>query len=340
MGRKVKPLHKTLSTEKGFWTNIRDGYGEDTLFSKILENPGHHPKFQLKNELIYLERGLEPSVLCIPRSIHNGHRVTETIIDQGHRTVGHLGTNKTANYIAKSYWWPTLHKDVYKFCKSCGTCQSSKDSTKRPRGLLHSLPIPGRPWESIGMDFIGPLPETKEGWNFLWVIICRLSSMVHLVPIPISTRASELANRYIQEVIRLHGIPHSIVSDRDPRFTSKFWKEIQRQLGTKLMMSTAFHPQTDRSTERVNRVIDGILRAVISPDQSDWASKIPMVEFAINSSQSSTTGLAPFEINYGYLPTLRGLLDEVPHTVKPGIRAYADKARQHLMEAHDAIISA
>ena len=106
------------------------------------------------------------------------------------------------------------------------------------------------------------------------------------------------------------------------------------------MMSTAFHPQTDGATERVNRVINSILRAVIKPDQSDWCEKLPMVEFAINSAENKSTGYTPFELNYGYVPTLRGLLDRVPASFKPGVRHYAEKAQSHLLAAHDAIIVA
>jgi len=190
------------------------------------------------------------------------------------------------------------------------------------------------------MDFIGPLPPSANGDNFLWVIIDRLTSLVHLVPIKTSTDATELAHRYIQEIVRLHSVAKSIVSDRDPRFTSKFWAEVNRILGTQLLMSTAFHPQTDGVTERANRTINAILRAVVNPDQSNWVEKIPMVEFAINSSVNKSTGYAPFDLTFGYIPMLRGLLDKVLEAVKPGVREFASQARQNLMSAHDSIIAA
>jgi hypothetical protein len=190
------------------------------------------------------------------------------------------------------------------------------------------------------MDFIGPLPPSPAGENFLWVIIDRFTSMVHLIPIKTTTNTTELAHLYIREVVRLHGIAKSIISDRDPRFTSKFWSEVNRILGTRLLMSTAFHPQTDGATERANRTINAILRAAVNPDQSDWEEKIPMVEFAMNSSVSRSTGYAPFDLTFGYIPTLRGLLDQVPTTAKPGVREFANRARQCLSEAHDSIIAA
>ena len=159
------------------------------------------------------------------------------------------------------------------------------------------------------MDFIRPLPPSPEGYNFIWVVIDRLTSMVHLVALKTSATATEVAERYLKEIVRLHGIASSIVLDQDPRFTSVFWTEVHQLLGTKLMMSTSFHPQMDGATERMNRVINSILRVVIRPDQSDWCEKLPMVEFAINSAENKSTGHAPFELNYGYLPMLQGLID-------------------------------
>ena len=125
-------------------------------------------------------------------------------------------------------------------------------------GLLHPLPIPSQPWESIRMDFIGPLPPSPEGYNFIWVVINGLTLMVHLVALKTSATAVEVAKRYLQEIVRLHGVASSIVSDRDPRFTSVFWTKVHQLLGMKLMMSTSFYPQTDGATERVNQVINSV----------------------------------------------------------------------------------
>src|SRR3979490_245255 len=138
----------------------------------------------------------------------------------------------------------------------------TKSSTQRVPGLLHSLPIPARPWESIAMDFVGPFPESGD-CDYLWVVICRLPSMVHLVPIRTTTTASELARLYIREIVRLHGLAGTIVLDRDSKFTSNFWRETHRLLGTKLLMSMSFHPQTDGASERAIRSVAQILRAMV-----------------------------------------------------------------------------
>jgi hypothetical protein len=158
-----------------------------------------------------------------------------------------------------------------------------------------------RPWESIGMDFIGPFMEV-DGFNYLWVVVCRMLSMVHLIPINMKTMATQLSSIYLREEVRLHGLLSSIMSDQDPKFMSKWWCELHRIMGTKLLMSTLFHPQTDGLMERTNRSIGQILRATIKLDQLDWVEKCSMIEFAINSSISGATGLALFEINNGYMP--------------------------------------
>ena len=256
------------------------------------------------------------------------------IIDNGHQTLGHFGARKTSEYIRRWYWWPFLGKDVIKLCLSCGTCQTTKPSNQAPAGLLHSLSIPTRPWQSIAMDFVGPFPRS-DGFDYLWVILCRLTSLTHLIPIVTTVKTSDLAWLYLREVVRLHGVPESIVSDRDSKFTAAFWREVHRLLRTRLLMSTAFHPQTDGATERANRSVIQILRAAIRADQADWVSKIPMVEFAINSAVSASTGFAPFELNCGFLPRM---FQELPPSSLPGVQHFAEQARDNLLIAHDAII--
>lgn len=188
------------------------------------------------------------------------------------------------------------------------------------------------------MDFIGPLPEVN-GKNYLWVVVCRLTSQVHLIPVHTTNTATDLSKIYLQEIVRLHGLPESIVSDRDSKFTSAWWRELHRLLGTKLLMSTAYHPQTDGLTERVNRSVGQIFRASIRPDQGDWLGKCPTVEFALNASISETTGFAPFELTYGYIPSM---MREVRYQteIAPGVRAFATQAMNNLYDAHDAIIAA
>src|ERR1700723_214958 len=195
-------------------------------------------------------------VYYIPRVVNKDYSLMAIVIDQAHTILGHFGPQKTDDYVRQWYWWTRIGPETDKYCDTCPTCQVSKTSTQRPIGLLHSFPIPNRPWSSIGMVFIGPFPKS-HGFNCLWVVICRLTSMVHLIPINTMTTASELTSLYVKEVVRLHRLPHFIVSNRDSKFTSKFWKETHQLLGIKLLMSTVFHPQMDGATERANCSVNG-----------------------------------------------------------------------------------
>ena len=188
-------------------------------------------------------------VLCIPKGKGpNGKSLYSIITKQAHEVIGHFGGQRTSDYVRQWYWWPKVNSHVEEFCKTCGICQQAKTLNKKPAGVLHPLPIPSKPWESIGMDFIGPFPES-QGCNYLWVIVCRLTSRVHVVPIKTTTTATELSWLFVKEIVRLHGLPKSIVSDRDSKFTSRWWREVHRLLGAKLLMSTSFHPETDGTTE-------------------------------------------------------------------------------------------
>jgi len=329
-------LTRYIDNAKDFADKVKKGYESDPLFAKIVNKPKEYPSFEFSKGLLYSKNRVGDRVLCIPRTKSKDYSLTATVIDQAHRVLGHFGPTRTAEYIRRWYWWPRLGQEVEKFCMTCGPCHTSKSSNKKPVGLLHPLPIPSRPWGSIGMDFVGPFPNSK-GYDYLWVIICRLTSMVHLVPIKTTTKASELAWIYVEQIVKIHGLPESIVSDRDSKFTSKFWTEVHRILGTKLLMSTSFHPETDGATERANRSVGQVLRTMVKPDQTDWVERIPLVEFAINSSKSASTGYAPFELNYGYMPTFHGNIVPTPGE-PPGVTDFVEKAKRYLAEAHDSII--
>ncbi|GJE94878.1 hypothetical protein PsYK624_110540 [Phanerochaete sordida] len=329
------PLPAALGTHSELLDVAKAGYATDATFAKVLKAPKEYRTFVVEDGLIYSSNRLGQRVLCLPRTKLGKQSLSGAVIAAAHAIVGHFGTRKTSEYLRRWYWWPTLGRDVEKFCNSCGTCQTVKPSTQMPAGLLHSLPVPTRPWGSIAMDFLGPFPESG-GFNYLWVVLCRLTSLVHLLPVRTTVSAVELAWLFVRDIVRLHGLPNSIVSDRDSKFTSKFWREVHRLLGTRLLMSTVFHPQTDSATERANRSISQVLRAMVTPDQTDWATHLPLAEFALNSSISSSTGFAPFELTYGDLP--RMAQPEIMAKVAPGVQRFVEQARDNLLRAHDAII--
>ena len=149
------------------------------------------------------------------------------------------------------------------------------------------------------MDFVVGLPKTAKGSNTIWVIVDRLTKSAHFLPIKTTFTMVQYADLYIREIVRLHGIPVSIVSDRDLRSTSSFWKSLHAAMGTKLLFSTAFHPRTDGQSERVIQILEDLLRACVIDFQGSWEPKLPLVEFTYNNSFQSSIGMAPFEALYG-----------------------------------------
>jgi transposase InsO family protein len=192
------------------------------------------------------------------------------------------------------------------------------------------------------MDFVGPLPESgnRDGvFDAITVIICLLTSMVHLIPSRTNYSASQLAELIFEHVYKLHGLPKNIISDRDVLFTSTFWRQLHRLIGTKLRLSSAYHPQSDGSTERANRTIMQMLRQIVHPNQRDWVTKLPAIEFAINLAQSESTGFAPFFLNSGRMPRTM-IWPSNSSDEFPSVRDFALQKKLAIMSAHDSILSA
>jgi transposase InsO family protein len=222
-------------------------------------------------------------------------------------------------------------RDVTAFVMTCTTCLKTKPNNKRPYGLLRTLPVSTRPWEAIGIDMVGPLPESKSRdatFDNLTVIINLHSGYVILVPSRLNYRARDVAELIFSEVYKRHGLPRRIVSDRDVLFTSTFWTHLHQLIGTQLRISSAYHPETDGSTERVNRTITTMLRQCIKPTQRDWACKLPAIEFAINAATTEATGYSPFFVNYGRNPPSTWTWKTVQNDeFCPGVKAFANKMK-------------
>jgi hypothetical protein len=202
-------------------------------------------------------------------------------------------------------------------------------------GWLHTMPLPVRPWESIGMDFAGPFIEV-EGYDYILLVICRMTGMVHLILMRTDATAKQIAALYVKEVVRLHGIPETIVSDRDTKFTSQFWNELSKTLGQRLLMSMAYHPQTDGSLERAIQTMVQVLRSVINDCQTNWVEQLPLVEFAMNSVNNESTGFGPFKTNYGWMPRIiRGVSFELE---RPGIKQFIQEITNTLDKTFDRLL--
>ena len=260
---------------------VRNRYNEDKFFEPILANPTEFTNFTIRDGLIYFgSEGVE--TVAIPDIQVNGRNVREVLISQGHSILAHLSDEKTVTYMRDQVWWKTMVKDVSDYCRFCQVCAVSKPQSGKPHGKLKTMPVPTYPWQYIGVDFVGPLPESSNrdgAFDMICVIIDQLTSMVHLVPTRQTYRATDVAELMFENVYKLHGLPERIVSDRDSLFTSKLWKRLHRLLGTELRMSSAFHPQTDGATERANRTITQMIRQCVRPDQKDWVSKLPAIEY-------------------------------------------------------------
>ncbi|KAL0549596.1 hypothetical protein IC582_014082 [Cucumis melo] len=235
--------------------------------------------------------------LCVP----SDSAVKTELLAEAHNSPFsmHPGSTKMYQDLKRVYWWRNMKREVAEFVSKCLVCQQVKAPRQKPVGLLQPLSIPEWKWENVSMDFITGLPRTLRGFTVIWVVVDRLTKSAHFVPGKSTYTASKWAQLYMSEIVRLHGVPVSIVSDRDARFTSKFWKGLQTAMGTRLDFSTAFHPQTDGQTERLNQVLEDMLRACALEFPGSWDSHLHLMEFAYNNSYQATIGMAPFEALYG-----------------------------------------
>jgi transposase InsO family protein len=186
-----------------------------------------------------------------------------------------------------------LKFDIAKYVAACGVYQMVKAEHKRHAGLLKPLEIPEWKWEHITMDFVVGLPRTPRGKDAIWVVVDRLTKSAHFIPMKTTNSAEELVPLYMKEVLRLHGVPKSIVSDRDSKFVSKFWQSLHNALGTKLSLSVAFHPQTDGQSERTIQTLEDMLRTCVLSRKGSWEDHLALIEFAYNNSYHASIEMAP-----------------------------------------------
>jgi hypothetical protein len=248
--------------------------------------------------------------LCVPNC-----SMRELLVQESHGggLMGHFGVAKTLAILQGHFYWPHMKRDVERICGRCVTCRQAK-SKVQPNGLYTPLPIPSEPWIDISMDFVLGLPRTKRGRDSVIVVVDRFSKMAHFIPCHKTDDTSHVADLFFREIVRLHGKPRTIVSDRDAKFLSYFWKTLWCKLGTKLLFSTTCHPQTDGQTEVVNRTLSTLLRAIIRKNIKTWEECLPHVEFAYNRAVHSATKFSPFEIVYGFNPLTPLDLSPLPLT--------------------------
>uniref|UniRef100_A0A2N9GDV0 RNA-directed DNA polymerase n=1 Tax=Fagus sylvatica TaxID=28930 RepID=A0A2N9GDV0_FAGSY len=224
--------------------------------------------------------------------------------------------------------------DVECFVKSCRTCQIAKSHSKNT-GLYTPLPVPKAPWEDISLDFVLGLPRTQRNKDSIMVVVDRFSKMAHFVPCNKTADASHIADLYFREIVKLHGVPKTITSDRDSKFISHFWRTLWRKLGTTLQFSSSYHPQTDGQTEVVNRSLGNLLRSFVGKNIRQWDLLLAQAEFAYNRSPSQTTGHSPFEAVYGLNPI--GPLELAPLPVTKHFSGDAEERAKEIKKLHEQI---
>ncbi|GAU45290.1 hypothetical protein TSUD_327480 [Trifolium subterraneum] len=291
-----KSLHmSSLMLTNPFLEKVRECQKEDEkLMKKVaLVIEGQENDFKMDKNGVVRFRGR----VCVP----DVPELKRMILDEGHKSglSIHPGLVKMYQDLKKLFWWPRMHKEIAEYVYACLVCQKSKIEHQKPSGLLQPLFIPEWKWDSIAMDFVGGLPKTAKGNGVIWVVVDRLTKSAHFIAIKIGTLVPKLAEIYVEQIIRLHGIPSSIVSDRDPKFTYRFWESLQEALGTKLKLSSAYHPQTDGQSERTIQSLEDLLRACVLEQGESWDSCLPLIEFTYNNSFHSSIGMAPFEALYG-----------------------------------------
>lgn len=275
--------------------SVKESYVNDDEWQRVIEQQNNHYTFI--NGVVYYK-----GAVCVGGDAALRARLIRECHDSA--TAGHLAERKTKAAVARRYYWQGINSDVSNYVIACASCQKNKKSNLAPAGLMQSLPVPERRWDVVTMDFMTQLPTTAAGNDAIVVFVDKLSKLVHIVPCKSNITAPQTAHLYLNHVVRHHGLARVIISDRDPKFTSKFWRALHQQLDTKIALSTAYHPQTDGQTENANRNIQTVLRHVVNKRHNDWDEHLLMVEIAINSSVQESTGFSPFYLNSGQHPTM------------------------------------
>jgi hypothetical protein len=236
--------------------------------------------------------------LCIPNC-----SMRENLLKEKHNggLAGHFGHDKTFAKLSESYFWPGMWSEVKRFVDRCRICQHSK-GRKQNAGFYQPLPIPERLWDEISMDFVLGLPRMQRGFDSIFVVVDRFSKMAHFIPCQKTSDVTHIANLFFKEVVRLHGLPRSIVSDRDTKFIGTFWRTLWKKLGTNLMFSSGLSSSDGWPNRSSEQSLGDLLRSLVTEHHSQWDSILSQAEFAYNDSVNRSTGQSPFQIVYGMQP--------------------------------------
>jgi IS30 family transposase len=211
--------------------------------------------------------------MCVP----DIKLIQELVLKEAHETTYsiHPDSEKMYQDLKKRFWWYSMKREIAEYVAICDSCQRIKTEHQRPTGLLQPLQIHQWKWDEIGMDFIVGLPRTRAGYDFIWVVVDRLTKAIHFISVKTTYNSTMLAELYMSRIVCLHGVPKKIVSDRGTQFTSHFLPQLHEALGTHLNFSSAYHPQTVSQTERTNQILEDMLRACALQDKLGWDKRLP-----------------------------------------------------------------
>ena len=308
--------------------SMKNMYENDSEFGSIWSacEQGAFNKFYRHQGFLFKE-----TRLCIPNCSFR-----EILVHESHSggIMGHFGVARTYDILKEHFYWPKMKQLVAKVCGSCVKCAQAK-STVNNHGLYTPLPVPTHPWVDISMDFVLGLPRTQKGNDSIFVVVDRFSKMAHFIPCKKTSDVHHVADLFFDHVVKLHGIPRTIVSDRDVKFLSGFWRSLWSKFGTKLLFSTTAHPQTDGQTEVVNRTLGSLLRTLVSKNKKSWESCLPIAEFAYNRTSHSTTQNSPFYVVYGFNPLTPLDLSALPLQITLDLDA--ETRAQKIKELHETV---
>ena len=299
-----EPVLHAMSSCVPSWTSaIIQGYNQDEdaqlLLSKLTIDPSAVPQFSIQDGILRYKkriwlgtnRNLQAQIVSALHDAPSG---------------GHSGFPVTYRRVKQLFAWKAMKSDIKAFVASCSTCQQAKPDRSKYPSLLQPLPVPPSAWQIISMDFIEGLPKSK-GKSCILVVVDKFTKYSHFLGLSHPFTAADIAEVFFDNIYKLHGLPDSIVSDRDRIFTSTFWQELFKLVRVSLRMSTSYHPQTDGQTERVNQCLETYLRCFVHACPSKWVDWLSSAEYWYNTSAHSAIGCSPFEALYGYSPRSLGL---------------------------------
>ncbi|RDB23205.1 Transposon Tf2-9 polyprotein [Hypsizygus marmoreus] len=340
-----------IRSDPSILADIKEGYSSDTWCKSLITD--------LEKGLVdtKLEISLSDGLLFIGQRliIPRFKDLRENLFRLAHDNLGHFGGNKTYLTLRDDFYWPNMRRDLTQaYVPSCPECQRNKSRTTKPPGPLHPLPVPDKRFQSVTLDFVGPLPK-DDGFDQIVTFTDRMGADLQIVPCSTSITAEQFAVIFFNRWVCENGMPDEIITDRDKLFMSRFWKSLMRLSGIRHKFSTSYHPQTDGSSERSNKTVIQCLRFHVERKQTGWARSLPKVRFDIMNTINSSTGFSGFMLKSGFSPRIIPPLllptdipsiivtppdDETPPLDTAAAKSFIDDLTTDFLDAHDSLIAA